>query len=46
MVTLIVSMLALAATAHLPFIEDNYARALATARATKKPIFIEAWAPW
>jgi hypothetical protein len=30
----------------LPFIEDDYARALAEARARGKPIFIEAWAPW
>jgi hypothetical protein len=29
-----------------PFIDDNYARALAQARARKLPIFIEAWAPW
>lgn len=30
----------------LPFIEDDYARALAEARARKVPLFIEAWAPW
>ena len=30
----------------LPFITDNYNRALAQARARKLPIFIEAWAPW
>jgi hypothetical protein len=30
----------------LPFIEDDYPRALTEARASKKPIFIEAWAPW
>jgi hypothetical protein len=46
MVTILLSALALAAAAHLPFIEDDYARALATARAQNKPIFIEAWAPW
>jgi hypothetical protein len=28
------------------FIEDDYAAALRQARAEKKPIFIEAWAPW
>jgi thiol-disulfide isomerase/thioredoxin len=28
------------------FIEDDYARALAEARAAKKPLFIDAWAPW
>lgn len=30
----------------LPFIEDDYPRALAEARAKKRPIFVEAWAPW
>jgi hypothetical protein len=36
----------LRAAAHLPFVEDDYARALAEARARKLPLFIEAWAPW
>jgi hypothetical protein len=43
-------LLALApATAHktaLPFIEDDYGKALAEARARNLPLFIEAWAPW
>jgi hypothetical protein len=30
----------------LPFIADDYARALGEARAQKLPLFIEAWAPW
>ncbi len=30
----------------LPFVVDDYPRALAAARAAKKPIFLEAWAPW
>jgi hypothetical protein len=30
----------------LPFIEDDYTRALAEARARKVPLFIESWAPW
>ena len=30
----------------LPFIQDDYSRALAQARARKTPLFIEAWAPW
>lgn len=30
----------------LPFIADDYPRALAEARARKLPIFVEAWAPW
>jgi hypothetical protein len=38
----------LAAMQHeaLPFIEDDYGRALAEARASKKAIFVDAWAPW
>jgi hypothetical protein len=30
----------------LPFVADDYTRALAEARAQKLPLFIEAWAPW
>ena len=30
----------------LPFIADDYAGALARARAKNLPIFVEAWAPW
>jgi hypothetical protein len=30
----------------LPFIADDYPKALAAARSAKKPIFLEAWAPW
>ena len=30
----------------LPFVDDDYAKALAEARAQKLPLFIEAWAPW
>jgi hypothetical protein len=32
--------------AFLPFIDDDYSRALAEARARHVPIFLEAWAPW
>jgi hypothetical protein len=32
--------------ASLPFVEDDYARALEQARARNVPIFLEAWAPW
>jgi len=42
-------VLALAASsprAPLPFVEDDYAAALAQARARDVPLFIEAWAPW
>lgn len=30
----------------LPFIEDDYARALADAKQRNVPLFVEAWAPW
>ena len=36
----------LLAASNLPFVEDDYARALGEARARKLPLFIEAWAPW
>jgi hypothetical protein len=30
----------------LPFLADDYDRALGDARARSLPLFIEAWAPW
>lgn len=30
----------------VPFIEDDYPKALAEAKAKKMPLFVEAWAPW
>jgi len=30
----------------VPFIENDYTRAIAEARARKVPLFVEAWAPW
>jgi hypothetical protein len=35
-----------ASTGVLPFIEDDYTKALAEARSRQVPLFIEAWAPW
>ncbi len=32
--------------ARLPFIEDDYPRALSEARRLGRPLFVEAWAPW
>ena len=41
------ALLALSASAHaLEFIEDDYATAVARAKAKNVPIFVEAWAPW
>jgi hypothetical protein len=30
----------------LPFIEDDFAKAVAQGKAKKQPIFVDAWAPW
>ena len=30
----------------LPFIDNNYSKALADAKKRNVPIFVEAWAPW
>jgi hypothetical protein len=30
----------------VPFIENDYPKALAQARARHVPIFVDAWAPW
>ena len=36
----------LGARADLPFIENDYTKAIAQARAKNVPLFVEAWAPW
>jgi len=30
----------------LPFIDDDYTKALAVAKAKNAPLFVDAWAPW
>jgi hypothetical protein len=30
----------------LPFVEDDYATAMARAKTKHLPMFVEAWAPW
>jgi hypothetical protein len=30
----------------MPWIEDDYGRAISEAKARKVPIFVESWAPW
>jgi hypothetical protein len=37
---------AAAPASGIPWIEDDYSRAVSEARAKKLPIFLEAWAPW
>jgi hypothetical protein len=34
------------AATRLPFIEDDYTRAVAEATRRKLPVFVEVWAPW
>ena len=45
LLTLLLVATALPAAA-LPFIENDYAKAIARARAKNIPIFADAWAPW
>ncbi len=49
-ILLLLSALALAPLARakevLPFIQNDYTKALAQAKNTNRPIFVEAWAPW
>ena len=35
-----------AAAETLPFVHDDYAKAVALSKARNVPIFVEAWAPW
>jgi hypothetical protein len=42
----VVSAAPAASRSVLPWVEDDYPKALAQARAKKIPIFVEAWAPW
>lgn len=43
---LVVAPAAAAVGAAVPFLADDYPKALAQARARHLPIFLEAWAPW
>ncbi|HXH94862.1 MAG TPA: hypothetical protein VNN25_25030 [Thermoanaerobaculia bacterium] len=47
---LIASLLLIASAAQakevLPWIENDYKMAIARAKATDRPVFVEAWAPW
>jgi len=37
---------ATATSLALPFIDDDYPRAVALAKQRQVPIFVESWAPW
>jgi hypothetical protein len=42
----VVSAVPAASRSVLPWVEDDYGKALSQARAKDVPIFVEAWAPW
>jgi hypothetical protein len=44
--TIFATAASLQAKEVLPFIEDDYAKAVAVAKAKNVPLFVEAWAPW
>ena len=45
---LLTAVLALAAlpAMSLPFVENDYSKALARARTNRIPLFVDVWAPW
>lgn len=43
---LLLSICTVATASNLPFINDDYPKALNTARQRSLPIFVEVWAPW
>jgi hypothetical protein len=43
---LVASAAAAATTNGLPWIKDDYSKALAVAKQRNVPIFVECWAPW
>jgi hypothetical protein len=45
-VLLAASTAAPAKSPALPFIENDYEKALAAAKASNRPLFVEVWAPW
>ena len=45
-ITLLLAATAARAKEVLPFIENDYAKAIARAKANRLPLFVEAWAPW
>ena len=44
--SLILLVSAVASGSNLPFINDDYPKALDTAKHRNLPMFVEVWAPW
>ena len=44
--TFLLAATAVQAKEVLPFIENDYGKALSVAKTKNLPIFVEAWAPW
>jgi hypothetical protein len=42
----LLALAAVSARADLPFIENDYKKAVAQAKVKDVPLFVEAWAPW
>lgn len=42
----LLAFIAISASANVPFIEDDYTKAVSQAKKLNVPIFVEAWAPW
>ncbi len=45
-VVLMLSALPAVGKEVLPFIKDDFAKAVARAKTKNEPIFVDAWAPW
>ena len=43
---LMASAIPVLAKEAVPFIEDDFAKAVAQGKTKKQPIFVDAWAPW
>ena len=46
LMSVLLALAAVSASAKLPFVEDDYTKAVAQAKKLNVPIFVEAWAPW
>jgi len=46
LLTLLTVAPALRAAEVLPFIENDWSKAIARAKSTQRPLFVDTWAPW